>query len=175
MSKIPFLQQRLRRSAHDAIEFLKQERALGHALRSEDLLEAVVLSVGPDLAPDLRELFPEFSAPERKRRGRPRPTPTKRAIHDFAMEKLDRLYPRLLRRARNAGRSEPKADHVSPSERVYQMLAARWKEFRNINSRALRNQHSRWKQGHFHSVNDCVDSEDFEAEIDRQFPPPKRS
>src|ERR1700716_1937998 len=37
---------------------------------------------------------------------------------------------------------------------------------------ALRNKHSQWKNGHFHSADNHVESEDFDAEIERQFPAP---
>jgi hypothetical protein len=42
-----------------------------------------------------------------------------------------------------------------------------------IGWQALKNKHSAWKNGHFHSK-DFVDSEDVEAEIERQFPTHKK-
>jgi hypothetical protein len=45
-------------------------------------------------------------------------------------------------------------------------------DFPNIDWLALRNKHSQWKNGRFHPLDNHVDSEDFDAEIDRQFPAP---
>jgi len=47
-------------------------------------------------------------------------------------------------------------------------------DFGNIDWLALRNLHSKWKHGHFHSAENHVDSEDFDTEIERQFPSPTR-
>jgi hypothetical protein len=48
-------------------------------------------------------------------------------------------------------------------------------DFRNIDWQTLRNKHSAWNNGHFHSSENHVDSEDFDAEIERLFPSPRRS
>jgi REP element-mobilizing transposase RayT len=45
-------------------------------------------------------------------------------------------------------------------------------DFPNMDWRGLRNKHSQWKNGHFHSADNHVVSEDFDAEIERQFPAP---
>src|SRR5438552_2041101 len=165
MPKIPSEQQRLQRAPGDAIAFLKRQRALGHTLRGEDLLEAVELSIGQVLPSDLRELFREFAAPESKRRGR-RPKDFGRL--DFAMGELDRKYSELLRDF-----AKDDSSGMPPSERAYRKLAEEmWEDFPNGNWDTLRNEHSKWRNGHLHSFDQRIDSEDFEAEIDRQFPPP---
>ncbi len=46
-------------------------------------------------------------------------------------------------------------------------------DFGPIDWRALANKHSAWKNGHLHSIDDPVNSEDVDAEMDRQFPAPK--
>ena len=62
-------------------------------------------------------------------------------------------------------------EKITPSERAYRQLLEEFKDiFGNIDWRALSNKHSAWKTGRFYSFEDLVDSEDFEAEIDRQFP-----
>jgi hypothetical protein len=48
-------------------------------------------------------------------------------------------------------------------------------DFSNIDWLAVRNKHSAWKVRHFHRAENDVDSEDFDAEIDRQFPDPTAS
>jgi hypothetical protein len=37
----------------------------------------------------------------------------------------------------------------------------------------LRNKHSNWNNGHLHPAENDIDSEDFDAEIERQFPAPR--
>jgi hypothetical protein len=37
------------------------------------------------------------------------------------------------------------------------------------------NMHSEWRNGHFHSAGSHVDSEDYDAEIERLFPAPLES
>jgi hypothetical protein len=47
--------------------------------------------------------------------------------------------------------------------------------FPNIGWQALRNLHSKWNRGHFHSQDHHVDSDDYDAEIERLFPAPSKS
>jgi len=62
------------------------------------------------------------------------------------------------------------------SESAYREISQVMKaDFPNIDWRALRNKHSAWKTGHFHLADNDVDSEDFDAEIERQFPEPTAS
>ena len=48
-------------------------------------------------------------------------------------------------------------------------------DFRNVDWLALRNKHSNWNNGHFHSAENHMDSEDFDAEIERLFPAAPRN
>ena len=64
----------------------------------------------------------------------------------------------------------------TPSELAYTEILQEMKaDFPNIGWEALRNKHTSWKNGHFHSVENDIDSDDFEAEIERLFPRPPRS
>ena len=68
-------------------------------------------------------------------------------------------------------RSRTTREKTSPSERAYRVLATEFKDvFGNIDWLSLRNKHSSWKTGRFHPADSVVDSEDFDAEIERQFP-----
>lgn len=156
---IPLNQQRLPR---EFVETIKADQARGLAVSGEDLLSAIEQWLGRPLPADLRELFPAFSIPAVRQRGRPA---NNRGREDFGLEELDASYSELLRKFRE----EPGS--VSPSERAYRQLAAEMKDiFGNIDWRALSNKHSSWKTGRFHSSERFVDSEDFDAEIERQFP-----
>jgi hypothetical protein len=87
------------------------------------------------------------------------------------MEDLDERYSKLLRQFKAEARTPSASDKASPSERAYRELATEMKDvFGNIDWRALSNKHSGWKNGRFHSADGVVDSEDFDAEIERQFP-----
>jgi hypothetical protein len=167
--KISFEQQQ----ARDAVEIVKTERSLGNALRGEDLLRAVEQSIGHPLSPELRDLFPHFSAPSSlKRRGRPR---SDRGRQDFAMEEVDERYSELLLEFKKEDSHRSRADGA-PSERAYRQLAGEMhKHLGSVDWRALRNSHSKWRNGHFHPKESHVDSQDFDAEIERRFPAPERS
>ncbi|MCK1359043.1 hypothetical protein [Bradyrhizobium sp. 199] len=113
--------------------------------------------------------------PTKKGRGRP---PNHPALEDFTLEQIDRIYPWLCRRLK-ADQAAPlrTADHIATSERAYGLLAS-WahKRLKNIDWKSLRNKHTHWKNGRLHPDDRCRDSEDFEAEIERQFPrPPVRA
>ncbi len=156
---IPLNKQRL---PPDFVENIKFDHARGQAVAGEDLLRALEQRLGP-LPSDLRELFPFFSIPAVRQRGRPA---NDRGREDFGMKQLDARYRTLLRKFRD----EP--DSVPPSERAYRQLAAEMKDILGyIHWRALSNKHSAWKTGRFHGPEDgFVDSEDFDVEIERQFP-----
>ena len=154
---IPRNQQRLPR---DFVENIRFDRARGQAVPGEDLLSAVEQRLGP-LPSDLRELFPLFSIPAVRQRGRPA---NDRGREDFALEELDQRYAELLLKFQEEPGNEP------PSERAYRQLAAEMNDiFGCIDWRALRNKHSAWKNGRFHRLEDAVNSEDFDAEIERRF------
>ena len=171
MEKIPFEQQRLRQTV---LQRMRGERDLGHELRGEDLLALVEEAAGKKLPPEVRDLFSEFSAPANKRRGR---RPNDRGVEDFVLERMDRIYHWLLRRFKKDG-------HGQSSERAYEFLAERVRFLSNKDGKSqqtrlgwegLRNMHTQWKRGCLHLIEHCVDSEDYEAAIDEQFPSARRS
>lgn len=160
--KIPLHQQRLQ---SNPVEVIKAELKLGRAVSGEKLLLALENSIGRTLPTELRDLFARFSAPAVKRRGRPQ---NNRAKEDFAMEELDRKYRDLLSQI-----SLSKVPHADgpPSEQAYRQLAAEMvDDFGPIDWRALNNKHSAWRNGCDHRAHGLVDSEDFDAAIERQFP-----
>ncbi|MCK1287649.1 hypothetical protein IVB41_27480 [Bradyrhizobium sp. 44] len=109
--------------------------------------------------------------PIHKRRGRP---PNHPAQQDFTLKQIDRIYPWLCRRLKaNQTAPERTVARIAISERAYRLLAF-WarKRLKNVDWTTLRNSHSFWKGGHLHPEERCRDSEDFEAEIERQFPRP---
>jgi hypothetical protein len=163
---IPFSEQRLK---PDFAADLRFDIDRGLAVSGEDLLRAVEQRMGA-LPAELRQLFVAFSTPAVMRKGRP---PNNRAALDFATGALDERYSSLLEQFRSEDVS-PSGPRMTPSERAYRQLLDEFRDdFPNIDWRALGNKHSAWKNGHFHSK-DFVDSEDFEAEIERQFPTHKK-
>jgi hypothetical protein len=179
MSKIPFEKQHLQ---VDLVAQIEHEIALGNGMSGDILLAAIEQSVGFQLAAPLRGVLGKFSVPAVKRRGRPS---NSRGREDFAMEVLDKAYPDLLRKYDEEARKRrslavaggavlPSAERT-PSELAYSEILQNMKaDFPNIDWLALRNKHSQWKNGHLHSADNHVDSEDFDAEIERQFPAPER-
>jgi hypothetical protein len=160
---VPFNQQRLQR---DFVTTIRIEQASGKAVPGADLLCAVEQRMGP-LPEALRELFSAFSIPAVGRLGRPAGNS---AREDFGLKNLDERYTTLLRQFQSEDRNRSTREKTSPSERAYQVLATEFKDvFGNIDWLSLRNKHSSWKTGRFHLA-DGVDSDDFDAEIERQFP-----
>jgi hypothetical protein len=181
MSKIPFEKQRLQ---VDLVAQIEHEIALGNGMSGSDLLGAIEQSVNLQLAAPLRDIVSKFSIPAVKRRGRPS---NHKGREDFALEEVDDLYPPLLRK--HEGEAEKRrllaaaagdvlaTAESTPSELAYTEILNlnRMKRFfPNLDWQTLRNKHSQWKNGHFHSADNHVDSEDFDAEIERQFPAPER-
>lgn len=168
LNMIPFAQQYLKADPIDRIRF---QIARGNLVQGKELLLAVEESIGVTLSPDLRQLFDAFSAPGQKRRGRPSNC---RAQDDFALVELDQRYPDLLQQFQNEARNAAAPSDECPSERAYRQLASEMSaDFRNMDWRALANKHSAWKVRSI-GKNDQMDSDDFEDEITRQFPPPRR-
>jgi hypothetical protein len=161
---IPFNQQRLQL---DFVTTIRTEQASGKAVPGADLLCAVEQRMGP-LPEALRELFSAFSIPAAKRPGRPAGSS---AHEDFGLEELDERYTTLLRQFQSEKRSRTTREKTTPSERAYRVLATEFKDvFGNIDWLSLRNKHSSWKTGRFYPADSVVDSENFDAEIERQFP-----
>jgi hypothetical protein len=178
MTNIPFEKQRL---PHTALEQIEHKIALGSVIPGDELLFAIEQSEGHQLDDRLRDIIHKVSVPVAGRRGRPSNC---RGQEDFAMAELDERYPTLLRKHREEaqlrrrsaaaeGTVLPKTE-PTPSELAYrEILQHTQQDFPNMDWRALQNRHSRWKNGHFHST-EPVGSEDFDAEIVRQFPAPQR-
>jgi hypothetical protein len=49
------------------------------------------------------------------------------------------------------------------------------RDFGSMTWEALRNMHSAWSKGRFHAPDNQIDSEEFDADIERRFPDPRRS
>jgi len=162
---VPSNRQRL---ARDHIETIEFELKNGLATPGEDLLSVVERCLGHPLPKRVRRLFPNFSSPAKPRKGRPR---NDRGVEDFIMEELDERYVMLLRTFRSENDAKARAEFGPPSERAYRQLVAELNDvFPGIDWRALQNKHSAWRTGRFYSSEVFVDSEDFDADIERQFP-----
>src|SRR3954462_4914413 len=177
MSNIPFEKQYLQVNLVDQIAWAI---ASGHGVSGEILLAAIEQAVGRKLPAPLPEIVSKASIPAVKRRGRPANC---KGREDFALEEVDAHYPTLLRKyeqearqrrslASLGGHAQARAE-PTPSELAYREILQDMKaDFPGVNWEALRNKHSQWKNGHFHPADNHVDSEDVDAEIDRQFPAP---
>ncbi len=89
--------------------------------------------------------------------------------------RFQRQAARIRHEAKAHGDKLPIAPYSS-SELAYQELASDMCEyFDNIDGRSLNNLHSEWKSGRFDSAENDTDSEEYDAEIERQFPAPKES
>lgn len=180
MSNIPYeAQQRL----PITVEQIKLQIAKGMAVSGDELRRAIEWSVGHPLDHRLREVISMFSVAAVKQRGRPS---SSKARDDFALKEVDERYPELLQEyeedarqrrlsAAADGTALPSAQRT-PSELAYTTILQEMKEdFPNIGWEALRNKHTAWKNGHFCSAEHNINSDDFEAEIERLFPHPPRS
>jgi hypothetical protein len=157
---VSFNQQRLQR---DFVATIKTEQASGKAVSGADLLCAVGQRMGP-----LPEALRELLIPAAKRPGRPAGSS---AREDFGLEELDERYTTLLRQFQSEERSRTTREKTTPSERAYRVLATEFKDvFGDIDWLSLRNKHSSWKTGRFYPADSVVDSKDFDAEIEQQFP-----
>ena len=177
MSNIPFEKQYLQ---VDLVDQIAREVALGHVVPGKILLSAIEQAVGRKLAAPLPEIIVKSSIPAVKRPGRP---PNSKGREDFALEEVDAHYLTLLRKYEQQARQRRNSALASgdelargestPSELAYREILQDMKaDFPGVNWEALRNKHSQWKNGHFHPADNHVDSEDVDAEIERQFPSP---
>jgi hypothetical protein len=173
MSNIPFQEQKL---PPNHLAFVQASIAAGDPVAGDDLLLAIEQIVDGPLPEKAQNLLRLAVISAVKTRGRP----TKfGALRDFALEKVDRRYPALLRyeerrkqRLVNGGKTVSKG--APPSAIAYERLLRHMKnEFGPMTWEALRNMHSEWKNGHFHSAQNQTDSEDFDAEIERLYPAPQ--
>ena len=157
----------------DHLAFARAAVEAGRLVTGNDLLLAIEQSMHQSLTEDARDLVRRALIPAVKARGRP---PKFGALLDFALDKLDRRYPALLRyeerkkdRLLKSGKAALKGE--SPSMLAYERLLRHMKDqFGPITWEALKNMHSKYRNGHFHSAENHADSEDHDAEIDRLFP-----
>jgi hypothetical protein len=174
MSNIPFKEQKL---PPNHLAFVQASIAAGDPVAGDDLLLAIEQIIGAPLPEEARNFLRLAVIPAVKTRGRPQKFG---ALREFALEEVDRLYPALLReeeqkkqRLRKTGKTPPKGD--SPSLLAYGRLLQLMKsQFGPMTPEALKNMHSKWKNGHFHSADSEVNSEDFDAEIEQLFPAPRQ-
>ena len=164
MTKIPFEKQYL----INPVERIKLDRAQRVAVTGDALLHAIEWSLGHRLDDPLREEVSKFSISADKRRGRPRSC---NHLENFALGEVNARYPALLQkyeedakqRCSAAGSGVLARAEPTPSELAYtEILRDMPKDFVNISWQALRNKHSIWKSA-------IIDSEDYDAEIDRRF------
>lgn len=175
MTNIPFSSQKL---PSDQLTFVQMSILAGREVAGEDLLRAVEQSGQQPLSVSARDIIRRASIPAVKIRGRPSKIGAKM---DFALEKLDQRYPALLRyeqrrrcRLRRSGKATLKGE--SPSLLAYERLLRHMKnEFGAITREGLMNKHCQWKSGRFHCVENDVNSNDYEEEINRLFPPSPES
>ena len=175
MPKIPFSAQIL---PVNYLAFVQAYVRAGKPVSGEDILLTIEQSIRQQLPEDVRSLVRLSVIPAVKARGRPSKFG---AQLDFALEQVDRRYPAVLRyearkktRLLKSGKLAPKGE--SPAMFAYSRLLRHMKdEFGPINWEALKNMHSAWRNGHFHSAESHVDSEDLDAEIERLFPAPLES
>ena len=161
----------------DPLDQLEQNLAHGMAISGHELRHVIEFSTDCQLNDRLRKIITRFSVAAVKSRGRPC---TNKGAEDFALAEVDARYPALLgqyeRDARQRrlsatgdGNVLPSAEQT-PSELAYTKLLnlkGLKAAFPNIGWQALRNKHSAWKSGRFHSADNRIDSHDFDAEIDR--------
>lgn len=171
MRKIPFSDQIL------PVDYLLSVRIgirAGKLIPGGDLLRLIEQCTGQLLPEDARNVVRLALIPPVKTRGRPSKFG---APLDLALEKVDHRYPALLRyekrkrvRLQRSGKVALKGE--SPSLLAYNRLVRHMKnDFGPITREALKTMHSAWKNGHFHAAENHVDSKDYDAEIERMFPP----
>jgi hypothetical protein len=175
MSNIPIEKQLL---SVDPVQQIECKITQGNAVVGDELLNVIERSQGRPLDHRLRDVVRKLSIPAVKRRGRPSNC---KGREDFALAELDTRYPALLRKHEEdaqqrrhlaAARGDVLARAAqTPSELAYTEILQDMKaDFPNIDLGALCNKHSAWSNGRFHSAENHIDSEDYDAEIERQFP-----
>jgi len=169
MCKIPFSDQIL------PVDYLLSVRTniqAGKPVSGGDLLRMIEQCMRKSLPERARSVVRLALIPAMKTRGRPSKFD---APLDLALEKIDRRYPALLRhekrkkdRLLKSGKAAQKGD--SPSLLAYDRLLKHMnREFGPMTREALKNKHSAWRKGRLHPAENHVDSEDYDAEIERLF------
>ena len=155
------------------LAFVQAYVRAGKPVSGEDILLTIEQSIERQLPEAVQNIVRRAIIPAVKTRGRPSKFG---ASLDLALERVDQRYPALLRyeqrkkdRLLKSGKAPEKGE--SPSLLAYnRLLKPISREFGAITREALRNMHSEWRNGHFHSAGSHVDSEDYDAEIERLFP-----
>jgi hypothetical protein len=182
MTNIPFENQRL---PVNLVEQIEHDIAQGKGVSGDVLLAALEQSAGRQLDDRLRKVISKFSVAAVKQRGRPC---ISKGPEDFALKQVDARYPALLRKYEEEARQRrllaaaegtvlPSAEQT-PSELAYTEILGKKgikAVFQNIGWTALRNMHSKWNNGRFHSAENHIRSDDFDAEIERLLPAPPES
>jgi len=158
----------------DHLAFVQTSIAAGDGVAGDDLLLAIEQSIQQPLSEVVRKIVGLAIIPAVKTRGRP---PKFGVLLDLALNEVDLRYPALLRyekrkkkRLLKSGQVPQKGD--SPSMLAYERLLRHMKrDFGPMTPEALRNMHSLYRKGHFHSSENHTDSEDYDAAIERRFPP----
>jgi hypothetical protein len=174
MSKVPFRDQIL---PTDYLLSAQTNIAAGKLVSGDDLLRVIDQCCRQPLPEAARDVVRRAIVPAVKVRGRPSKFG---ASLDLALEKVDQRYPALRRyeerkkaRFLKSGKAALKGE--SPSLLAYARLLWHMKdEFGPMTREALKNMHSEWRSGRFHSAENDIDSEDFDAETERVFPPFKK-
>ncbi len=180
MTNIPFENQRL---PVNFVEQIEHDIAQGKRVSGDVLLGVLEQSAGHQLDDRLRDVVRTFSVSAVKRRGRPSGC---NGRDDFALKQVDARYPALLRKHEEAAQQRRllaaaegtvlASAERTPSELAYtEILQDMTADFPNIGWQAVRNKHSAWNSGHFHSANNHIDSDDYDAELERRFPAPPES
>jgi len=175
MTNIPFSAQIL---PVDYLAFVRACVRTGKSVSGEEILLAIEQSIQQPLSEAVRTVVRRAIIPVVKTRGRPSKFG---ALLDLALDKVDQRYPALLRyekrkkdRLLKSGKAVQKGD--SPSLLAYERLLRHMKDdFGPMTPEGLRNMHSLYRKGHFHPAENDIDSEDVDAEIERLFPPHRRS
>lgn len=163
--KIPFEQHNLQQ---DPIDLLETALHVHGHLSGHDVRAALEQAIQAPLPEALRGHLERLIDPSSIVPGRPARDPSRRAREEFSMEELDARY-QLLRATFKVDGSGP--ERQAPSERAYRQLAREMiGDFGPIDSRALQNKHSAWRSGRPYASAVMIGSDDFDAEIERQFP-----
>ena len=169
MCKIPFSDQIL---PDDYLLSVRTNIQAGKPVSGGDLLLMIEQCMRQPLPESARSVVRLALIPPVKTRGRPSKFG---APLDLALEKVDQRYPALLRyeeakkaRFLKSGKAALKGE--SPSLLAYNRLVRHMKnDFGPMTREALKNMHSAWRNGHLHSADNHVDSDDYDAEIERLF------
>jgi hypothetical protein len=145
----------------------------GKPVSGDDILRMIEQCMRQPLLESARSVVRLALIPAVKTRGRPSKFG---ASLDLALEKVDQRYPALLRyekrkkdRLLKSGKPVQKGE--SPSLLAYGRLLRHMKdEFGPMTREGLKNMHSAYRRGHFHSAENHADSEEFDTEIERLFP-----